>query len=248
MLGGMRVSRLGVRVCSGLQSLQIRSIEPQVLQSSERVGSRRCGVLPHIRKSLGSRLRSTPAGVGWGKSDGACSLLSQLPRYSNYSRTSRQARESSSIPWGQTQTLEPRPSLVPPRLIGLLACRLLRLPVLYRQLARHCCTSSCLSALHSEEESHSHRPHPRSYQPRPFNMTIPLDKPDPILLTLFANRFMSVAEAAGRALQLTSIVSPPLHSGHPQGDQTLTPDVNCSPPTSKSVSTTRAPSLPRTET
>lgn len=36
-------------------------------------------------------------------------------------------------------------------------------------------------------------------------MTIPLDKPDPILLTLFANRFMSVAEAAGRALQLTSI-------------------------------------------
>lgn len=37
-------------------------------------------------------------------------------------------------------------------------------------------------------------------------MTIPLDKPDPILLTLFANRFMSVAEAAGRALQLTSIV------------------------------------------
>lgn len=31
------------------------------------------------------------------------------------------------------------------------------------------------------------------------------EKPDPILLTLFANRFMSVAEAAGRSLQLTSI-------------------------------------------
>ncbi|BGP19682.1 hypothetical protein JCM10213_001858 [Rhodosporidiobolus nylandii] len=30
-------------------------------------------------------------------------------------------------------------------------------------------------------------------------------KPDPILLTLFANRFMSVAEAMGRSLQLTSI-------------------------------------------
>lgn len=29
--------------------------------------------------------------------------------------------------------------------------------------------------------------------------------PDPILLTLFANRFMSVAEAMGRALQQTSI-------------------------------------------
>lgn len=43
-------------------------------------------------------------------------------------------------------------------------------------------------------------------------MTIPLDKPDPILLTLFANRFMSVAEAAGRALQLTSIASRRLHS------------------------------------
>lgn len=33
-----------------------------------------------------------------------------------------------------------------------------------------------------------------------------IEKPDPILLTLFANRFMSVAEAAGRSLQLTSIV------------------------------------------
>ncbi|KAF8519766.1 Hydantoinase B/oxoprolinase [Hysterangium stoloniferum] len=31
------------------------------------------------------------------------------------------------------------------------------------------------------------------------------DKPDPILLTLFANRFMSVAEAMGRSLQQTSI-------------------------------------------
>lgn len=42
-------------------------------------------------------------------------------------------------------------------------------------------------------------------------MTTPisLDKPDPILLTLFANRFMSVAEAMGRSLQLTSIVSGP---------------------------------------
>lgn len=29
--------------------------------------------------------------------------------------------------------------------------------------------------------------------------------PDPILLTLFANRFMSVAEAMGRSLQKTSI-------------------------------------------
>jgi len=29
--------------------------------------------------------------------------------------------------------------------------------------------------------------------------------PDPILLTLFANRFMSVAEAMGRSLQQTSI-------------------------------------------
>lgn len=29
--------------------------------------------------------------------------------------------------------------------------------------------------------------------------------PDPILLTLFANRFMSVAEAMGRALQQTAI-------------------------------------------
>lgn len=33
------------------------------------------------------------------------------------------------------------------------------------------------------------------------------DKPDPVLLTLFANRFMSIVEAAGRSLQLTSIVS-----------------------------------------
>ena len=32
-----------------------------------------------------------------------------------------------------------------------------------------------------------------------------LDGPDPILLTLFANRFMSVAEAMGRSLQQTSI-------------------------------------------
>ncbi|KAA1102391.1 hypothetical protein PGTUg99_032607 [Puccinia graminis f. sp. tritici] len=31
------------------------------------------------------------------------------------------------------------------------------------------------------------------------------DKPDPILLSLFANRFMSVAEAMGRSLQQTSI-------------------------------------------
>jgi len=30
-------------------------------------------------------------------------------------------------------------------------------------------------------------------------------RPDPILLTLFANRFMSVAEAMGRSLQQTSI-------------------------------------------
>ena len=29
--------------------------------------------------------------------------------------------------------------------------------------------------------------------------------PDPILLTLFANRFMSIAEAMGRSLQQTSI-------------------------------------------
>ncbi|KAJ7841061.1 Hydantoinase B/oxoprolinase [Mycena olivaceomarginata] len=33
----------------------------------------------------------------------------------------------------------------------------------------------------------------------------PLNKPDPIILTLFANRFMSVAEAMGRSLQQTSI-------------------------------------------
>ncbi|BGP43056.1 hypothetical protein JCM10449v2_007071 [Rhodotorula kratochvilovae] len=40
-----------------------------------------------------------------------------------------------------------------------------------------------------------------------------LSKPDPVLLTLFANRFMSVAEAAGRSLQLTSIArAPPLSS------------------------------------
>lgn len=31
------------------------------------------------------------------------------------------------------------------------------------------------------------------------------NEPDPILLTLFANRFMSVAEAMGRALQQTAI-------------------------------------------
>jgi Hydantoinase B/oxoprolinase len=39
-------------------------------------------------------------------------------------------------------------------------------------------------------------------------MTLTYDgsgKPDPILLTLFANRFMSVAEAMGRSLQQTSI-------------------------------------------
>ncbi|GEM10769.1 cytoplasmic protein [Rhodotorula toruloides] len=36
-----------------------------------------------------------------------------------------------------------------------------------------------------------------------------IEKPDPILLTLFANRFMSVAEAAGRSLQLTSILFAP---------------------------------------
>ena len=30
-------------------------------------------------------------------------------------------------------------------------------------------------------------------------------EPDPILLTLFANRFMSVAEAMGQSLRLTSI-------------------------------------------
>ncbi|KAJ7868846.1 Hydantoinase B/oxoprolinase [Mycena leptocephala] len=34
---------------------------------------------------------------------------------------------------------------------------------------------------------------------------IPTNKPDPIILTLFANRFMSVAEAMGRSLQQTSI-------------------------------------------
>ncbi|KAJ7768244.1 Hydantoinase B/oxoprolinase [Mycena metata] len=34
---------------------------------------------------------------------------------------------------------------------------------------------------------------------------IPTGKPDPIILTLFANRFMSVAEAMGRSLQQTSI-------------------------------------------
>lgn len=33
----------------------------------------------------------------------------------------------------------------------------------------------------------------------------PTNGPDPILLTLFANRFMSVAEAMGRSLQQTSI-------------------------------------------
>ncbi|KAJ7233856.1 Hydantoinase B/oxoprolinase [Mycena haematopus] len=33
----------------------------------------------------------------------------------------------------------------------------------------------------------------------------PTNKPDPIILTLFANRFMSVAEAMGRSLQQTSI-------------------------------------------
>ena len=33
----------------------------------------------------------------------------------------------------------------------------------------------------------------------------PSNGPDPILLTLFANRFMSVAEAMGRSLQQTSI-------------------------------------------
>jgi 5-oxoprolinase (ATP-hydrolysing) len=33
----------------------------------------------------------------------------------------------------------------------------------------------------------------------------PTNTPDPILLTLFANRFMSVAEAMGRALQQTAI-------------------------------------------
>ena len=33
----------------------------------------------------------------------------------------------------------------------------------------------------------------------------PNNAPDPILLTLFANRFMSVAEAMGRSLQQTSI-------------------------------------------
>jgi 5-oxoprolinase (ATP-hydrolysing) len=33
----------------------------------------------------------------------------------------------------------------------------------------------------------------------------PTKGPDPIILTLFANRFMSVAEAMGRSLQQTSI-------------------------------------------
>jgi 5-oxoprolinase (ATP-hydrolysing) len=33
----------------------------------------------------------------------------------------------------------------------------------------------------------------------------PSEGPDPILLTLFANRFMSVAEAMGRSLQQTAI-------------------------------------------
>ena len=48
-------------------------------------------------------------------------------------------------------------------------------------------------------------------QPKPLiSMTTqsketPGNGPDPILLTLFANRFMSVAEAMGRSLQQTSI-------------------------------------------
>lgn len=37
------------------------------------------------------------------------------------------------------------------------------------------------------------------------NASTPTNAPDPILLTLFANRFMSVAEAMGRSLQQTSI-------------------------------------------
>jgi len=37
------------------------------------------------------------------------------------------------------------------------------------------------------------------------NRTAANKGPDPILLTLFANRFMSVAEAMGRSLQQTSI-------------------------------------------
>ena len=58
----------------------------------------------------------------------------------------------------------------------------------------------------------AHVPLPHLHQP-PHSPTmtvdLALDKPDPILLSLFANRFMSVAEAAGRSLQLTSIVRPP---------------------------------------
>jgi 5-oxoprolinase (ATP-hydrolysing) len=38
-----------------------------------------------------------------------------------------------------------------------------------------------------------------------MTITNPPKRADPILLTLFANRFMSVAEAMGRSLQQTSI-------------------------------------------
>lgn len=49
-----------------------------------------------------------------------------------------------------------------------------------------------------------------------MTIDLALDKPDPILLSLFANRFMSVAEAAGRSLQLTSIVRPPFPLASPR--------------------------------
>jgi 5-oxoprolinase (ATP-hydrolysing) len=39
----------------------------------------------------------------------------------------------------------------------------------------------------------------------PDSRQTPTDRPDPILLALFNNRFMSVAEAMGRSLQQTSI-------------------------------------------
>ena len=39
----------------------------------------------------------------------------------------------------------------------------------------------------------------------PDSRKTPTSRPDPILLALFANRFMSVAEAMGRSLQQTSI-------------------------------------------
>ncbi|KAF8327935.1 Hydantoinase B/oxoprolinase [Cantharellus anzutake] len=38
-----------------------------------------------------------------------------------------------------------------------------------------------------------------------MNLTVKMDGPDPIMLSLFANRFMSIAEAMGQALKKTSI-------------------------------------------